>query len=177
VKKNPFSKQYIGEDTRRRDLVAPEREHDPYKARAKSAGPAVCHQCGACFNAGRWFWSEEAPSGAPRELCPACQRVSDQFPAGEIHIGGDFALAHREEILSLVHNCQRRESGDHPMSRIMAISAGDDEFLITTTDIHLPRIIGNALERAYKAQAVFSYPPEEHFVRVKWARGYSANQA
>jgi hypothetical protein len=177
VKKNPFSKQYLGEDTRRRDLLTPEREHDPYKARAKSAGPAICPQCGACFDAGRWFWRQQPLSGAAPETCPACHRVNDHFPAGEIRIRGDFALAHKEDILNLVKNCQTREASAHPMSRIMAISEGQGEILITTTDIHLPRVIGNALERAYKTQAVFSYLPEEHFVRVKWRRGKSTQPA
>jgi hypothetical protein len=174
VKKNPFSKQYIGEDTRRRDLLTPEREHDPYKARAKSAGPATCPQCGACFDAGRWFWRKAATPDAAHEICPACHRINDHFPAGEIHISGDFAMAHREEIVNLVRNCEKREAAEHPMSRIMTISESRDEVLITTTDIHLPRVIGNALERAYKQQAEFSYAPEQHFVRVKWARGTSA---
>jgi hypothetical protein len=175
VKKNPSSKQYIGEATRRRDLLTPEREHDPYKARAKSAGPAICPQCGARFDAGRWFWREQSPPGAAHDICPAYHRIADHFPAGEIRIGGDFAVAHREEILNLVRKCQAREAAEHPMSRIMAISEAEDEVLITTTDIHLPRVIGNALERAYKEQAEFSYAPEEHFVRVKWARGRSAD--
>jgi hypothetical protein len=171
VKKNLSSKQYIGADTRRRDLLTPEREHDPYKARAKSAGPAICPQCGACFDAGRWFWAKMAPAGAASEVCPACHRVSDRFPAGEIRIGGDFALAHKEEILNLARNSQAQEAGEHPMSRIMAIAQDENEFVITTTDIHLPRVIGNALERAFKQRAEFTYAPEEHFVRVKWARG------
>lgn len=174
MKKNPFSKRYIGEDTRRRDLLTPEREHDPYKARAKSAGPSACPQCGACFDAGRWFWPKEPPPDAARETCPACHRINDRFPAGEILIGGDFAMAHREEIVNLVRNCEKREAAEHPMSRIMAMSEEENEILITTTDIHLPRVIGNALERAYNEQAAFTYAPEQHFVRVKWAREKSA---
>lgn len=171
MKKNPFSKRYIGEDTRRRDLLNPEREHDPYKARGKSAGPAICPQCGACFDEGRWFWREEPLAKAASETCPACHRINDHYPAGEIHISGDFALAHREEILNLVHNCQTRETAEHPMSRIMAITDSPGEILITTTDIHLPRVIGNALERAYKEQAEFTYDQPGHFIRVQWARG------
>jgi hypothetical protein len=57
------------------------------------------------------------------------------------------------------------------MSRIMAIAQEENEFVITTTDIHLPRVIGNALERAFKQRAEFTYAREEHFVRVKWVRG------
>jgi hypothetical protein len=52
----------------------------------------------------------------------------------------------------------------------MAIGEEGDGLLITTTDIHLPRVIANALERAFKEQAAIHYDREGYFVRVTWKR-------
>lgn len=38
----------------RRDRLIRERIHDPYKARAKLPARAVCPQCGAAYEAGRY---------------------------------------------------------------------------------------------------------------------------
>ena len=40
------------------------------------------------------------PTGEHRALCPACQRIRDRYPAGEVRISGEFARAHRDEILA-----------------------------------------------------------------------------
>lgn len=169
MKRNDRSKQFIGQDMRRRDLLTPEREHDPYKATTKPAGAVQCPRCQAVFTRGRWTW-DDAPPNAQGHVCPACARIDDDYPAGVIRIEGDFALAHSAEILNLIRNCHERESDDHPLSRIMKIENGEGGIQITTTDLHLPRVIGNALERAYKRQAEFNYDREGYFVRVSWRR-------
>jgi hypothetical protein len=171
MKENERGKQYIGQATRRRDQFIQERIHDPYKARAKDDGPAECPQCLAVYDDGRWRWTaNRSKEGAEKELCPACHRINDNYPAGEIHIGGAFAMAHFQEIENLIHNCQARETQEHPLSRVMAIRADTDEMIVTTTDIHLPRVIANALERAFKGQATFHYDLEGYFARVHWSR-------
>lgn len=162
-------RKFIGQDTRRRDLLTPEREHDPYKSVAKLAGAVQCPSCEAIFVRGRWAWSQPPP-GAIDHLCPACARIADQYPAGLIRIEGDFSKQHRAEILNLVHNCQEQEARTHPLSRIIKLDANEGALEITTTDLHLPRVIGNALERAFKRQAKFNYDREGYFVRVTWRR-------
>ncbi len=42
--------------------------------------------------------------------------------------------------------------------------------LVTTTDIHTPRRIGAALERAYQGELDTEYGDEEYSVRVTWHR-------
>jgi hypothetical protein len=169
MKKNRNAKRFIGQDTQRRDLITPEREHDPYKAKAKPSGPLVCGQCGAVYDAGRWRRGA-APPSAEKEMCPACHRINDKYPAGEVHVEGSFSRAHRAEILNLLHNAEAREAEEHPLSRIMAIEESEEALVVKTTDIHLPRVMGNALERAFKAQADFRYDQPGHFIRVTWRR-------
>jgi hypothetical protein len=54
---------------------------DPYEAQQKLAEGTVCPQCGAVFHDGRWRWGT-GEERAPQELCAACRRITDKFPAG-----------------------------------------------------------------------------------------------
>ena len=42
--------------------------------------------------------------------------------------------------------------------------------VVTTTDIHLPRRIGHALEHAFKGKLDTHYNEEEYFIRIQWRR-------
>ena len=42
--------------------------------------------------------------------------------------------------------------------------------VLKTTDIHLPRRIGEALHRAYEGKLDFHYEEESYFIRVAWNR-------
>jgi hypothetical protein len=156
-------------DTIKSHYIEPHR-HDPYKARHKLQGPCLCPQCGAIFQEGRWQWMDEVPQGALKETCPACHRANDKFPAGEIVLGGAFFAAHRDEVLALVRNTQTQQNAEHPLSRIIGISESGGATVVTTTDIHLPRRVGHALEHAFKGKLDVHYNEEEYFVRVRWHR-------
>ena len=126
----------------RQDRLLRERVHDTYKLRGQPKGPARCPDCGAVYHRGRWSWTAQAPSDAAATRCSACQRIEDDYPAGELTLTGIFANAHRQEILNLVRNIEKTENSEHPMNRIMRIREDDERLLITTTDIHLPKRIG-----------------------------------
>jgi NMD protein affecting ribosome stability and mRNA decay len=154
---------------RRGDRLIRERVHDPYKTRLKLPDPTVCPRCGAVFHKGRWTW-ESALSEAYEELCQACRRVNDGYPAGIVTLRGTFLKTHRTEILSQARNQEKMEKSARPLHRIMAIKGKGEEIEITTTDIHLPRRIGQALHNAYKGEFDFHYDEEGYFVRVNWTR-------
>ena len=151
----------------RHDNLFQEQVHDAYKAKGKLHEPSVCTQCGAVFHDGRWQWLA-APKEAHRVTCPACHRMHDHYPAGFVNLKGEFFQAHRDEIMSLVHHHEQREREEHPLQRIMAIEAKPDETLITTTDIHLARGMGEALHHAYQGDLEFHYNPEQNLLRVNW---------
>ena len=113
---------------------------------------------------------EDSPQGAFDDLCPACHRIKDKYPAGEIILAGAFFAAHRKEVLRLVRNEAEAETAEHPLHRIMGIEERPEEEVVTTTDIHLPRRVGHALEHAYKGQMEIHFDKEGHFARVKWHR-------
>jgi hypothetical protein len=147
-----------------------EARHDPYRESAKRKGPARCTECGAIYLRGRWRW--QAPRPAPRAaiVCPACQRIADRYPAGEIIVQGAFAEAHRGEIESLIRHTADAESAEHPLHRIMGQRRQRGVLTVTTTDVHLPHRIGHALKDALGGELATHYDEEGHFARVTWER-------
>ena len=161
--------QNVTQRVPRRDRLIRERVHDPYKTRLKLPEPTVCPDCGAVYHAGRWQWSD-VPAGANEERCQACHRLRDKYPAGELTLSGGFVAEHRDEIVGLARNTETRENGEHPLHRIMDIAEDKDRIVVTTTDIHLPRRIGDALHDAFEGDLDINYTKETYFIRVSWTR-------
>ena len=153
----------------RRDQLREDREHDSYKSRQKPAEPAVCRDCAAVFHGGRWQWLE-APVPANEVLCPACERTRDRYPAGFVHLGGPFLATHLDELMALLRHREEREKATHPLARIMDIAPEDGGLLVTTTDLHLARDLGEALHHAYRGELEFHYNEGEKRLRVHWQR-------
>jgi NMD protein affecting ribosome stability and mRNA decay len=144
-----------------------QRDHapDPYQAQQKLPEPTACRQCGAVYHRGRWQWGPK-PEDAHEALCPACRRIKEHLPAGIITVRGSLATRHRDEIIALARHAEAAEKPEHPMNRIAAIEQTDEGLVITTTDIHLPRRIGEAVKHAYPATLDIQFDPENYFVRV-----------
>ena len=129
----------------------------------------VCGSCGAVYHEGRWQWMTPA-ADALQTRCAACRRIEENLPAGYVSIEGPFSQSHRDELVNLVRHLERREKAEHPLKRIMAIEEDGGKLLITTTDIHLARAIGEALHDAYKGELDFHYNKEEYLLRIRWRR-------
>lgn len=153
----------------RRDELRQERVHDTYQLKGKLHEPAVCTGCGAVYHKGRWQWGA-APEKAEPVLCPACHRIKDRFPSGYLDVSGEYFAAHRDEIVSLVRHHEQREKAEHPMARIIATEEAPTGALITTTDIHLARNLGEALHSAHQGELEFHYNEGENLLRVHWRR-------
>ena len=125
----------------RRDSMYEERVTDPYRARGKWPEPTTCPECGAIFHDGRWQW-REAVQEAEQHLCPACQRMRDRVPAGELTLSGAFFTDHRQEILNLIHNAETEVRAEHPLERIMDIEEGEDRTVITFVKLNIKMCIG-----------------------------------
>ncbi|HET7157651.1 MAG TPA: BCAM0308 family protein [Burkholderiales bacterium] len=152
-----------------RSALFKEYVHDAYKSSAKLATPTLCPKCGAVFAEGRWRWLPR-PADAHTELCPACHRIHDHFPAGYVKLKGAFLEQHRDEVIQLVRNLEKKEKVEHPLQRVMDIVDEDGGVLVTTTDVHLAHGIGEALHRAYRGTLDSHYDPAEKRVRVSWSR-------
>lgn len=151
----------------RRDRLIQEHEHDPYKSALKPADPSVCPRCHAIYQDGRWRWGAR-PAEASEMVCQACQRIHDGIPAGILTMSGDFVQAHRAEILAQVRHQETLEKADHPLNRVIDISNTADGMTVTTTDLHLPRRIAEALRSHHQGVVTWHYDDGECFLRVNW---------
>jgi len=160
-----------GNQGNRNDKLIQKEIHDPYMKRSKPTSPTVCPECGVVFHGGRWQWLERVDAQAKQELCPACQRIRDDVPAGILTLKGDFLHTHRDEIMRLVDNKVEMQKTDHPMKRMMALEEDEDgSIILTFTDTHLPRGVGQAIQSAYDGELEIQYPEDAQLVRVYWER-------
>lgn len=140
---------------------------DPYQLRHKPKEPAACPECGAVYHRGRWAWADK-PAGAHAEKCPACRRTEDHLPAGIVTACGAYAKQRKAELIGLARNEERAETTEHALNRIIKIDETADGLVIETTDIHLPRRIGEALQRAHHGDLEMKFDEDNYFVRVDW---------
>jgi hypothetical protein len=155
-----------------------ERIHDPYRSSEKLREGTQCAHCGARYREGRWIWPKaqtHASKGrlsraVKGRLCPACHRIQDHCPAGEVTLAGAYLAGHRDEILARVRHIGQLEAREHPLHRVISVEDRGPEVIIETTDIHLPHRIVHALEDAWGGQVQTHYDPEGHFARVRWQR-------
>jgi hypothetical protein len=147
-----------------------EKIHDPYRADEKLREATSCPQCGVRYKNGRWAWPKTQTFALKKQHCPACRRINDRYPAGEIVLSGEFLDGHRDEILVRARHVEASERSEHPLHRIMSIEDRGGDTVITTTDIHLPHRIGHALQDAWGGRLNTHYDREGYFTRVQWER-------
>jgi NMD protein affecting ribosome stability and mRNA decay len=140
---------------------------DPYQRQQKLEDNTVCPQCGAVYHKGRWRWGARLEDGY-EGLCPACRRINDKYPAGVVELRGGLERQQKEEIVRLARHQEEAETSEHPLNRIINIEEDADGIIINTTDIHLPRRIGEAVERAFHGSLNEVFDQGGYFVRVTW---------
>lgn len=156
-----------GNRPRRRDRLIREKDHDPYREDAKHSEPSACPDCRAVYRAGRWH----PPAGEPygnRVVCPACRRIRDDYPAGYVTLSGPSIATRADELIALARHVEERESAEHPLKRIMAVKREGSDLVVTTTDMHLARSIGDAVVHAFQGELDYEYPKESDLLRVRW---------
>jgi ribosomal subunit interface protein len=167
--------------TRMRETIVSEAGNDAYRLTAHLAEPSTCGTCGVLYRAGRWQWPGEGVKQPPGAVitCPACRRIADNLPAGVLTLSGKFLASHREDVLAALRAEERLESAEHPLHRVMTTEESRGEMVITTTDVHLPRRIADAIANAYGGAVEMQYGPEDETVRVSWRReeGPAAGEA
>jgi ribosomal subunit interface protein len=158
--------------TRMRETIVSEAGNDAYRLTAHVAEPSTCGTCGVMYRAGRWRWPAEGEAAPQGDIttCPACRRIADNLPAGVLKLSGRFLGTHREDVLAALRAEERLETAEHPLHRIMSTEEAAGEMVITTTDVHLPRRIADAIANAYGGAVEMQYGPEDETVRVSWRR-------
>lgn len=152
-----------------RDRQIKEVVHDPYQERYKPDGSSFCPTCGVIFKHGRWSWGSKSAQ-AKEHTCPACRRTQDNFPAGYITLKGEFVVENLDMLIALIRNEETQARISHPLERIIQIDIKEGGIAVTTTDLHLPQRIGNALQAAYHGKLEIQRTPDDYQTRVTWVR-------
>lgn len=154
-------------EQKRRSKLNQNLNHDPCYNNLKFTEPTVCPECCAVYQHGNWKWLK-VPVEFHETLCPACRRINDRAPAAFLVLSGEFFTKHREEIINLIDNYEQRESHEHPLKRIINRSSINHSMLITFTDQHMARSIGEALQKAYQGCLEYQYSKGEIMLHVTW---------
>jgi NMD protein affecting ribosome stability and mRNA decay len=158
-----------GSTPRYRDRIYDDPRHDPYQAKGKYTDGTICRDCHAVFRRGRWMLGS-APETERLALCPACGRIRDELPAGYVTLEGTLTEADRQLLVRIARNEEARVKAEHPLERIMRVEDDGERVLVTTTDTHLPRRIGEAVKRSLKGKLNVKFGEDEYSVRVHWQR-------
>lgn len=149
------------------------RSDDAYLPAQGKEDVAVCTGCGAVSWGKRWF-SEGAklPAGhvPSKVVCPACQRMKDDNPAGVVTLAGDYLLQHEEVILNAVRNVEAKTRAKNPLARIMEIGQEGTVLTIRTTHEKLAEKLGREIYKSHSGTLNFQWSQDESFVRVNWSR-------
>ena len=140
--------------------------HDAYRSHTKSSDATVCPDCGLSSFGGKWSWSAPPLADVHEAVCPACQRIRDDYPAGWIELHG-LSANEREEVQNLIRNVEEREKAEHPLERLMSMRQEGEAMIATTTGMHLGRAIAGALGRRFRDRVTVEYPPGESRIRVR----------
>ncbi len=152
-----------------------DRTTDPYRPRRAPLEGGVCPDCHAINRKKRWYVDETeylslVRTGAEQRRCPACRKIADEFPSGVVTLRGGFLCAHRDEILTIARNEERRARATNPLERIMEIRDRNGGVEILTTDEKLAQRIGREVRKAYQGIVSYKWSEDASLVRVNWAR-------
>lgn len=152
-----------------RETLKQPQHHDRDQAHQRLAGTVVCPDCNASFSAGRWSW-QAVDDPTEKATCPACKRIAENAPAGNVRLSGEFVEGHREELINLIRNTEKLECKDHALERLIGISEEDGGLMVGTTGTHLANRIGHALQAAYDGVVSYTYTDNETHLDVDWKR-------
>lgn len=129
-----------------------------------------CRECGAVYESGRWIWSATARV-THQLLCPACRRILEHAPAGELWLEScEYLHTQLVQIVSFLSDEAQREKECHPMERIIGINVEPGGVRVTTSGPHILRRLGSAMLRAHHGELSIEYRDGEAVARANWTR-------
>jgi hypothetical protein len=149
-------------------------QQDPYAMLKSPKGPAICRKCLALYADKRWHFDEALAAklaASPRThklVCPACQKIKDDYAEGIVTLKWSHLLDYEVEIRGLIANVERRAVSVNPLDRVLKIVRRKQELEVQTTNDRLAQRIGRALVRSYKGKAAYKWAHRDMMVRVTW---------
>ncbi len=138
------------------------------KRSIKGHDGVVCKVCGIVLNRGTWSVGPAPEGKVAKVVCPACTRIRERYAAGTVTIPAEF-LGRRAEVVNMVRNLEKSESAEHPLERVMDIVDDDGALVVTTTGVHLARLVAHKLAKRFHKKPRIWYADDEELVHVEWA--------
>jgi hypothetical protein len=104
----------------------------------------------------------------PKLVCPACQKIKDDYPEGIVTLTWSHLPDYEAEIRGLIANVETRAVSVNPLDRVLKIVRRKQELEVQTTNDRLAQRIGRALVRSYKGKAAYKWAHRDMMVRVTW---------
>jgi NMD protein affecting ribosome stability and mRNA decay len=154
---------------------------DTYLPKKSPRGLIQCDNCGAVYFRQRWTaaaadvpnW-RQMQKRAIAGVCPACRKIRDDYPSGEVSVVG-LGPEETREIVRLLRNEEARAVEKNPLGRIMRIERTGRGLRVETTTEKLAQRLGRALEKARKGKAEYRWSHKNKFVRVTWRKNEPAS--
>ncbi|MGH7783301.1 MAG: BCAM0308 family protein [Candidatus Binatia bacterium] len=146
-------------------------ERDTYLPRRSPKEIIQCSGCGAFYH--RRHWTLIAPAGFKSPVhehpiyCPACHKIKDRFPSGELHLS-NIDPAERGDVLRLLRNEEERARQKNPLERIMTLQEKGGQWKVETTTEKLAQRLGRSLKKARGGKVEYRWSHNNKFVRVYW---------
>jgi len=144
---------------------------DPFVETRKPKEHSCCPHCGATVHQGRWSW-HQALERAAALTCPACRRIAERLPAGELKLSGPFLAEHHDEVMQLLLHNEQRYRSEHPLERLMWIESNDlsGATLIAFSGHHITRGLAQRLQDAYGGCLSGDNVPPGSMLQLHWHR-------
>ena len=146
-------------------------ERDMYLPRLDPKGVIQCSGCGAFHH--RRHWTLTPPAGFSGQIhsqlffCPACRKIQDKFPGGELTLRG-VEVENRGEIARILRNEESRARQKNPLERIMRMDAANGGWRVETTTEKLAQRLGRSIKKARGGKLAYKWGHNNKFVRVVW---------
>lgn len=149
-------------------------ERDSYLPRRSPKGIIQCTGCGAFYFKRRWRL--DLPSGFSSPVherpiyCPACMKIHDRFPGGELELLG-VDVGERGEMIRIFRNEEARARAKNPLEKIMGLQEAKGNWKVQTTTEKLAQRLGRSFKKARGGKLQYKMGHNNKFMRVVWEKG------
>lgn len=149
-------------------------QQDPYAMRRAPKSPTICPHCHAIFAKKRWYFDLAKAAmmeGLPTTrslVCPACQKIRDQYPEGILTLKWSELKQHEADIRGIIKNEEARAMAVNPLERVMKVILRDDEMEVQTTSDKFAQRLGREIVRAFHGEITYHWPHKDKLTRVEW---------
>ncbi len=146
-------------------------DRDTYLPRLSPKEVIQCTGCGAFYHRRHWMLAMPAGFNPPAHVhpiyCPACRKIKERYPSGELSLKG-MDPAERQEILRILRNEEEQARNKNPLERIMNVAQKNSDWKVETTTEKLAQRLGRSVRKARGGKLVYKWSHNNKFLRVVW---------